>query len=254
MAASLLSGFAHGEGPLRDVCLALPSLFLADNDLHGAAEALLRITALITPVPAALPGNEGESGGLVPVSRSNPSPDVFASLWFIRAAHLFGEAGRLHPTPGDAALFVERFLPASKKILQTLISEKGSGGVRMDDGGLLIPPASAAGLTLRLNALWYSALQTTGADLKAAGDPVSDHFERLAGRFRRSFAKAYWCDVHGCICTPESRPATDHGDLPHPDQLLLTFLPDSPIPRTEAAPVAAMLPRQGDGGAGDSRP
>jgi hypothetical protein len=219
-----LSDLAEGRGPLVDVCLAIPALFLAKKDLAGAATLLASIASM--------------AGEYVPVSAENPAPDVFASLWFIRAGHLFNKAVMADSAAedGERTLFAETLLPLNKKILQQIISASSTAGVRMDDGGLLIPHAEKATQTLRLNALWYSALESTGTDLKAAGDRVADHFERLAGRFRRSFAKAYWSDAHGCIWTPELRNNNGGGEggtLPDADQLLLTFLCASPIPRTK---------------------
>jgi hypothetical protein len=224
-----LSDLAHGRGPLADVCLAIPSLFLSKKNLAGAAQLLASIASMAE-----------EGGGFVPLSAENREPDVFASLWFIRAAHLFNKAAIADAAAlpdsnanGEKTLFSNTLLPLNKKILQQIISASSAAGVRMDDGGLLIPQPDKATQTLRLNALWYSALESTGTDLKAAGDRVADHFERLAGRFRRSFAKAYWSDAHGCIWTPESRIDAQDAGLPDPDQLLLTFLCASPIPRTK---------------------
>ncbi|HUO08670.1 MAG TPA: hypothetical protein VM008_10250 [Phycisphaerae bacterium] len=227
MSVSSLSGLAMSQPQFAPLCASIPSMYLAYQDVAGAAGILSQAAAA------------AKEGG-VPMSPENPEPNPFAGLWFIRAAHLFAKAG------GDEALMKQQLLPLTKKVLQELISSAGVGGVRMDDGGLL---ADASGSqTLRLNALWYSALETSAADFKRLRDPSGDHFERLAGRFRRSFQKAYWCDAHGRICPPEFRPATepgatppapastkpdDHGSLPDADQLLLTFLPASPIPRTK---------------------
>ncbi len=159
------------------------------------------------------------------------------------AAHFYGIA-----KPGE--YFSDTLLPLCKQLLHQFISGDGVGGVRMDDGGLLVPaqdqrPTPMTGL--RLNALWYSGIESIGGDLKTHANPVADHFERLAGRFRRSFSKAFWCDAHGRICSSDGRsgtpgengsqndegPASEHGEFADPDQLLLTFLPGSPIPRTK---------------------
>jgi hypothetical protein len=227
MSVSSLSGLAMSQPQFALQCASIPSMYLAYQDIAGAAAALSQVAAA------------AKSGGL-PTSVDDPEPSPFAGLWFVRAVHLFAKAG------GDETLLKEQLLPLAKKVLHELISSAGIGGVRMDDGGVL---AEASGTqTLRLNALWYSALETSAADFKTWRDPSGDHFERLAGRFRRSFVKAYWCDAHGCICPPETRPAIepgaiapaassigpdDHGTLPNADQLMMTFLPASPIPRTK---------------------
>jgi len=220
MPALSLSGLAGSQDLFAPLCASIPAVFLSHNDLAGAAAVLSDVVS-------------AAAAGVVPVSAKNSEADSFAGLWFIRAAHLFAKAG------GNPSLVTDKLMPLTKRVLQELISSAGSGGVRMDDGGLLIAPPALAHQTLRLNALWYSALETSAADFKVAGDQVADHFERLGGRFRRSFVKAYWCEAHGCICTPENRVIVegmdrgDHGDLPAADQVLLTFLPASPIPRTK---------------------
>jgi hypothetical protein len=230
MSVSSLSALAQSQAQFAPQCASLPSMYLLFQDLAGAA-------ALLSDVAEAA----SKAGGGVPRSATDLQPDPFAGLWFIRAAHLFARAG------GDPALVADKLRPLAKKVLQELISSAGVGEVRMDDGGLLVGPAGSP--ALRLNALWYSALETSAADLKTVRDHAGDHFERLAGRFRRSFVKAYWCDTHGCICPPEVRPTGDaaaanpdnHGAVPDADQLLLTFLPASPIPRTKQRQLLAVV-------------
>ena len=158
-------------------------------------------------------GDGGRDSG----ERENHAADPIASLWFIRAGHLFAKAG------GDTAA-AGKLRELSKQMLQDFIAGRGLGGVKMDDGGLLIVPAEQpAWQGLRLNALWYSALESTTADLKGVGDKSGDHFERLAGRFRRAFAKQYWCDGHNCIC-PYRKSPESHGEILDVEQLVLTVL------------------------------
>jgi hypothetical protein len=213
MPLSFLNGQA-GEIPYAEAAAAIPGELLSREDFAGAAAAL-----------QSLAGHAG-ADGVIPGSAADKSPDAMANLWFVRAAHLFRAMG------GDKAV-AGALLPVSKRIVQTFIGG-GVGGVKMDDGGLLSSASpELASQGLRLNALWYSALESTGADLKAAGDKSGDHFERLAGRFRRAFAKSYWCEGHNCVCPPYRRTADSHGELPDAEQLLLTILPASPIPRTK---------------------
>ncbi|HVT81291.1 MAG TPA: hypothetical protein VHM90_11605, partial [Phycisphaerae bacterium] len=75
-------------------------------------------------------------------------------------------------------------------------------------------------------------------------DPSGDHFERLAGRFRRSFAKACWCDEHNRLCPPEVRTQPDHGGLPDAEQVLITMLPTSPLPRTKQREILGQIETQ----------
>ena len=239
MSVSSLSALARSQAQFAPQCASIPSMYLAYSDLGGAA-------ALLTDVANAA----ANATGGVPRSADDMQADPVAGLWFIRAAHLFAKAG------GDTALVAEKLRPLSKKVLQELILSAGVGDVRMDDGGLLVGPAGSS--ALRLNALWYSALETCAADLKTVRDHAGDHFERLAGRFRRSFVKAYWCDTHGCICPPEVRPpvdpavppSDDHGTLPEADQLLLTLLPTSPIPRTKQRQLLGVVRNSAPGAIG----
>ena len=102
---------------------------------------------------------------------------------------------------------------------------------------------------IRINALWYFALEMTAQTLQhplpsgGAKDPSGHHFERLAGRFRRSFAKHFWCEEHGCLCSPTAawRGGADHGFLPDPDQLLITMFTVSPLPRTKQRQILARI-------------
>jgi hypothetical protein len=178
-----------------------------------------------------------------------------ANLWFIRAVHELAAVLKGQPdhAPQADALHAT-LLPFCKTIVQQFISDRGIDGLRMDDGGLLVygghpspahahlAPLKDGGLAdaIRINALWYLAIDMTGKALKDARDPSGPHFERLAGRFRRSFAKTFWCDEHACLCTPAERAAAGrHGKLPDPDQLLVTMLPVSPLPRTKQRQIIA---------------
>jgi glycogen debranching enzyme len=189
--------------------------------------------------------------------------DVMANLWFVRAAHEFAAAaGGLHSEEKREHLqfAVNSLLPMCRTIVQNFIGEKGMDGVRMDDGGMLAglktkaSPMGTVAASLRLNALWYAALETTGQALRgitpmhAGGkDPSGDHFERLAGRFRRSFAKAFWCEEHERICPQDVRTAADHGALPDAEQLLLAILPSSPLPRTKQRGILLNMLARGTG-------
>jgi hypothetical protein len=162
---------------------------------------------------------------LLPQSAEGGPGDLEASLWFVRAGHVYGKNAE-----ADRDFVQGVLLPRGKRIVQGVISGIDEAGtVRMDDGGMLVSAGNGA---LRLNALWYAALEAVAEGLHTAGDRAGDHFERLAGRFRRSFAKAYWCEAHGCVCVPGTR-EEGHGALPLADQVLLSVLPSSPIPRTK---------------------
>ena len=215
MNLSAVTGARGTQGGFRSATVSIPGLFLSKQNLAAAADSLRHLAqaALLT--------------GSLPASDRDPQPDAEASLWLIRASHLFALAG------GDPELSA-KLLDCSKRILQEFISEKGVGGVTMDHGGLLmVSPGKNPAEALRFNALWYSALESTAEDLRKAQDPSGDHFERLAGRFRRTFVKTYWCEGHNRICPPHARENGSHGEIPDADQLLLTILPVSPVPRTK---------------------
>ncbi|HVX85592.1 MAG TPA: amylo-alpha-1,6-glucosidase [Phycisphaerae bacterium] len=213
-----------GEDRVWALMAALPAAFLRGAARGGAgvnlggAQRVLEVAA-------------GMGDGLLPRrdGAASEDMDIGASLWFVHAAHAYAGAG------GDEALVRDVLLPRSKRIVQAVIAGAGeaAGGteaVRMDDGGMLGGVCGARGV--RLNALWYAALETMAEGLHAAGDPAGDHFERLAGRFRRSFSKAYWCDDHGCVCAAGHN-GDGHGALPLADQVVLSILAASPIPRTK---------------------
>jgi hypothetical protein len=209
-------------------CAAIPGLMHARRDVERARRELAHVVELAS-----------HTGGLVPRTEKDHHPDAMANLWLLRAAHEFVAAAAEEDSPPKSCVdyFGHTLLPLCKKIVQHLISDRGVDGVRMDDGGLLTGGVALAG-GLRVNSLWYAALEATAEAIKSgvygsARDPAGHHFERLAGRFRRSFQKAYWCETHHGICSPAARQAEGHGEWPEPDQLLLTMLPASPLPRTK---------------------
>lgn len=146
------------------------------------------------------------------------------ALWFCRAAWLF------HQERKDVALWRGDLLPAIRKHAQEFISAQPP---RMNDGGLLVDAES--GLSgVALNALWYNMLMILATELK--GEPAADHFDRLAGRFRRSFLKLYW----------QGEMLGDNGGPTDGSQLLAATLAHSAVPRTKqrqlVSTVAKNLP------------
>lgn len=197
-------------------------------------------------------------GGLL--VRTVGKGDVLGNLWLVRAAHEFAAAAaadrRLTEAEkrGHLEFAGRALLPFCKRIIQEFISERGMDGVWMDDGGMLSGLVrkgrknSVLASPLRLNALWYAALEVTGMALRhltpmgtGVKDTSGDHFERLAGRFRRAFTKAFWCEDHQRICPEELRGEPDHGTIPDAEQLLLMVLPASPMPKTKQLGVLLQL-------------
>ena len=238
-------------------CSTIPGHMYCERSLAAARKELEEILATADGAPLKKAAGKG---------------DVMANLWFSRAAHEFAAAlgGAIGNSTSpeektDHLHFANKsLLPLCKQIVQAFITDQGMDGVRMDDGGMLVgagtaKPNPALALPLRLNALWYTALESTGQALRgqppmgvpaAAGtrnDPSGDHFERLAGRFRRSFAKAFWCDEHNRICPIEHRTEPNHGALPDAEQVLITMLPSSPLPRTKQREILTQIETQAMG-------
>jgi len=262
-------------------CALIPPQMRLQGNLAATQAEFEAILALAQPIGAA--GARVLGGG----SGKTFKPEAMTNLWFVRAVQEFARAAgavhdEAHATHAEFAKTA--LLPMCKGIVQEFISEQGIGGVRMDDGGMLAETDKAGTLPpLRLNALWYGALEGTGAAFRAiswaAGkgtggggapggrDAVGDHFERLAGRFRRAFAKAYWCDKHDRICPPASggnaarhggeaaradaaTGSPDHGGVPDAEQVLLTMLPASPLPVTKQKQIRHQIQAKAMGSLG----
>jgi hypothetical protein len=187
---------------------------------------------------------------------------VMANLRLVRAAHEFAAAVGASSTLGSDEKRVhlefatKSLLPFCKRVILEFVSEKGMDGIWMDDSGLLAGLVrkgrknAALAAHLRLNALWYVALEMTGMALRGltpmgagltAKDSSGDHFERLAGRFRRAFNKVFWCEEHQRVCPQELRGENTHGEMPDAEQLLLMVLPVCPIPRTKQLGILVQL-------------
>lgn len=163
-------------------------------------------------------------------------PDIAATLWFARAAYQYRKS-----TAAASPAWDTKLIPLLKKAVQTVVSG-GATGVRMDDGGLLVTGTGIC--PVGINALWYFTLSMLAEELHAVKDHAGDHFERLAGRFRRSFSKAFWCSAHGFLCDPELQKVTDHATadpIPDPTQLLIATLPFSPVPRTKQRQIVLAI-------------
>jgi hypothetical protein len=224
------SGLPATRGRVGVICACLPGFLLSRGDVAAAGAAIEEIVA-------------ASGGGLVPGNLTRTArdgaPDAEGNLWFVRAAQAFRQVAGEQET----AAYHGRVAPLIKRIIQACITGEGWGrtGTRMDDGGLLVVEGSGS-RAMRINGLWYHALETAGVTLREMGDPMADHFERLAWRFRRSFAKQYWCDEHGFVCGPEARKREGHGaDLPDGEQLLFVMLPSSPFPRTKQRQIVQAM-------------
>ena len=225
MTVSILTHLPHTDGSLVELSLTLPGHLLATQRLDTAREVLGRFSQLA-------------GAGVLPASlkKKNAPPDALGNLWFLQTAYA------AHRVLGDDLLWRETLLPLLKRIVQGVVTGLFPD-TRMNDGGLLLTTGKGAdAASLVRNALWYNALGILAEELRKVGDHTGDHFDRLAGRFRRSFLKSFWCEPHQSFCAPEARQREDHAPPPtpptplpmlHPDQLLLMILPVSAIPRTK---------------------
>jgi len=215
----------------------------ATTDASRAAEACACLPWLIT---ARRDQGAAQNAFATLMSRAGDGPlpgphSLAASLLFVHAALTYGS------TFNDS-YYADNLLPFCKRIIQQIIAAQAPGA-RMDDGGLLWqtpltpgpnPAPPVAQPSTRLNALWHSVLETTATQLTAHGDKTGDHFERLAGRFTRSFTKTFWCETHKCICPPDRRTVDSHGiAFPDREGLLFISLPSAPTPKTKQRLVVA---------------
>ncbi|MEX0775528.1 MAG: amylo-alpha-1,6-glucosidase [Phycisphaeraceae bacterium] len=231
----------------RDTFIALPGLLLCTGRYDDARDTLKLYADSI-------------QDGLVP-NRFDDYDDkaahyntVDASLWFIRAALEYVRQS------GDAACWGDWLGDACTRIMDAYI--KGThNGIRMAGDGLITAGSPTTQLTwmdaatsgvvftprpgkaVEINALWYAALvgladlirTTPGADAALAG-----HYDKLADRIRRSFAKVFWNDALSCL---NDHVYTDEQGQEHvdqsvrPNQIFAASLPASPLPRTKQLQV-----------------
>jgi hypothetical protein len=220
---SWLVAFPDAEPTTTCVAQCLRGFLLVPGSVDLAQHALLDIAA-------------HAKDGFVLDSIVKGKPDLVATLWFARAAYQYRKS-----TAAPAA-WNDKLLPLLKKTVQSVVGGAASG-LRMDDGGLLAPAAGGI-CPIGINALWYFMLSMLAEELHAVKDHAGDHFERLAGRFRRSFSKAFWCSAHGFLCDPELQKNTDHATadvMADPTQLLIATMAFSPIPRTKQRQIVLAI-------------
>jgi hypothetical protein len=224
---NISSHLPHTHRSVLEICQALPGYLLANERYETAREVLLRLV-------------DYAGLGVVPShpGKYKPPADAATNFWFAHAAYAYAQAS------GDRATWENALLPLVKRIAQTLISSS-LGDTTMTDAGLVVESGGKDGISpLGLNVLWFSMLTMLSEELAKAGDGSASHFDRLAGRFRRSFVKAFWCAPHQCLCEPRAQAAAGHyraNFVPAPDQLLAVVLPFSPVAQTKQRQIVASL-------------
>jgi len=210
-----------------EICQALPGYLLTGAKSPTAAAVLQHLV-------------DFAGSGVIPAQpvKYKAPADAGANLWFIHAAHAYWRA------TGDTALWRNALLPLAKRIALELITN-GLGEVAMTDDGLLAGgPPTDEHYPMALNALWYWTLMMLAEELESLGDRGAAHFALLAGRYRRSFAKLYWCGRHNCLCELRVQHGPSHEKttfVPDPDQLLFVLLPVAPVGRAKQRQIVERL-------------
>ena len=224
---NISSHLPHTHRSVLEICQALPGYLLANRDHATARAVLLRLV-------------DFAGDGLIPLGpiRFKPPADGATNLWFVHAAYTYYRASE------DQDTWRKTLLPVVKRIAQAFISN-GLGDITMTDAGLLLRgPAGSECYPMALNALWYLLLSLLAEELPKVGDASGHHFDLLAGRYRRSFAKTFLCAAHECLCEPRVQRNAAHDKpsfVPDPDQLLFVVLPFSPLARTKQRMVVNTL-------------
>ena len=215
MGNALRGAVPHSHDKSALICQSVPGHFLSQGDAAGAARIL---TGLV----------DAAGTGWIPSKLGVRStvPDPLTHFWFAHAAYAYWK------TTKDQETWAAKLLPMIKRMVQGMISG-AFAGTTMNDGGMLMGVDDEP---MFVNSLWYNAMGILAEQLPLVGDRAGDHFERLGGRFRRSYLKAFWCDQHNCLCDSGIRddPAHNAADyLPPPTQSVNATLPFSAIPRTK---------------------
>lgn len=246
--STILAGYPWFADWGRDTFIALPGLLL-ETGRFEEARGTLQVFA------------QSIRDGLVP-NRFDDYDDnaahyntVDGSLWFIHAALRYVEATNDHDSWNGW------LRAACLSIMDAYI--KGTGyDIRMAGDGLITAGNSNTQLTwmdaacggvvftprhgkaVEINALWYAALTGLSAALKTDNKATSDHFDKLAARVKRAFAKNFWNEEHNYLADVVWTDAegVDHrDDSIRPNQVFAVSLPDSPIPQTLQKQVLAKV-------------
>ena len=249
--ATILAGYPWFADWGRDTFIALPGLLLETGRFEEARGTLQAFAQSIRD-------------GLVP-NRFDDYDDnaahyntVDGSLWFIQAALRYLEA------TNDRESWNNWLSAACLSIMDAYI--KGTGyDIRMAGDGLITAGNASTQLTwmdaacggvvftprfgkaVEINALWYAALTGLSAALKTDDKPRSDHFDKLAARVKRAFAKNFWNEEHNYLADvvwTDDQGIDHRDDAIRPNQIFAVSLPDSPIPQTLQKQVLAKVREQ----------
>lgn len=241
--ATILAGYPWFSDWGRDTFISLPGLLLATGRFEEARDTL-HVYALALK-DGVIPNRFDDYGGAAAHYNT-----VDASLWFIHAAMAYRDAA------GDDESWRDWLAPAVMKIIEAHIRGTTAAGteIRMAGDGLITAGNSATQLTwmdakcgdvvftprqgkaVEVNALWYHALEGMSQRLPPQQKSAADHYKKLAGRIRRSFAKAFWDEELGYLrdhvwIDDDGNERADR--TLRPNQILAASLPHTPMPRTK---------------------
>ena len=248
--STIMAGYPWFSDWGRDTFIALPGLLLTAGRF-GEARAVLQAFA------------EAIRNGLVP-NRFDDYDDtaahyntVDASLWYIHAALEYVN------TSGDYKAWDAWLAGACRQIIEAylrgtdfdircggdgLITAGGPGTqlTWMDAacGGVVFTPRH--GKAVEINALWHSALVGMAERFAESDRGTAAHYNKLAGRVRRAFAKVFWNDDAKCLFDHvwQDDQGQSHIDASiRPNQIFAASLARSPLPQAKQKHVVACVER-----------
>jgi len=255
---TILAGYPWFADWGRDTFIALPGLMLCTGRFEQARDTLAAFASVVRD-------------GLIPNRFDDYSADasdahyntVDASLWFVHAAIEYVR------TSSDIQSWKDWLASACFEILDNYIAGT-LNDIHMTSDGLISAGSTETQLTwmdaacggqvftprhgkaVEINALWYNALTGVTQTIEQLDNPSStfkdkaDHYDKLAGRVRRSFAKTFWNDRLDCLydhVIPDTHAGIgqDNAEIAdasiRPNQIFACSLPRSPLPLTRQRQV-----------------
>ena len=235
---SVIAGYPWFADWGRDTMIALPGLLLVTG-CHDEALSTLRTYARHVS-EGMIPNRFDDYGG------SPHYNTVDASLWFHHASAEYLRAS------GDERGYREELLPACLEIIAGY-SAGTRYGIGVDGAdGLVFAGDDTTQLTwmdakrgekvftprhgkaVEINALWFNALRSTAAAMRAIGSDASkaDELDAMAERVRESFNEAFLGGPGGGLIDclrPDGKGGWEATDELRPNQLFAVSLPHSPL-------------------------
>ncbi len=244
----LLAGFPHLSPWGRDTLIALPGLTLATKRFDLARALLETLASKV-------------KSGLLPVryAEDNGSPEYDSadtSLWFFWAVWHYWKATR------ETAFIRKKLVGPMREIMEGYL-EGTDFGIGMDEDGLIqlsdeempltwmdarepgsredlpgpaVTPRS--GRPVEINALWYCALSVMGVLGGQLGLKRADAYLRLSQLVQENFLRTFLAP-DGCLYDRVTARTQDASF--RPNMLIAASLPFTPLSRTQAAHILAVV-------------